>query len=427
VRVLVTGANGFIGSRVVAGLHAAGHEVVAATRHGTPIPGASSSVACDFSRDVDPAIWKPRLADIDAVVNCAGILRETKGDTFRRVHVDAPLALFRACAATGARRAIQLSALGEPQDGEFIASKHRCDQTLAELDLDWLVLRPGLVYSARGAYGGTALLRAFAAMSAVLPLPGDGSQPIRPIALEDLVAAIVAALAQPQARALIVELVGPQVLTLREYLLAWRRWFGLTSTRTLATPRWLADAAVAIGEWAGRGPLCRVIGNLLERGRIGGADALAQTQALLGRAPATLAQGLAQHPSDRRDFLQARWYLTRPLLLGTFALIWIASAAVGFCLPDPAAAATLPSWPAAWVRVATVAGSIADLTLGIALLSVRRTRVVAALMLTMVAIYTVAIGVSAPAHWMDPLGGLFKNFGLAAALIVLLMLDDERR
>ena len=427
MRVLVTGANGFIGSRVVAGLHAAGHEVVAATRHATPIPGASSTLACDFSRDIDPEIWKPRLTGLDAVVNCAGILRETRNDTFQRVHVDAPLALFRACAAAGVHRTIQVSALGEPQDGEFIASKHRCDQALAGLNLDWLVLRPGLVYSAHGAYGGTTLLRALAAMPAVLPLPGNGSQPIRPIALEDLVAAIIAALAQPQSRAQIVELVGPRVLTLREYLLAWRRWFGVASARTLATPRWLVTAAVAMGEWAGRGPLCRVIGNLLERGRTGGADALAQTQALLGRAPVTLAQALGQHPGDNRDFLQARWYLARPLLLGTLALIWIASAVIGFCLPASTAAVALPSWPAAWVRVATVAGSTADLALGIALLSGRHTRVVAAMMLTMIAVYTIGIGVSAPAHWLDPFGGLLKNFGLAAALIVLLMLDDARR
>src|SRR6476659_4142868 len=119
MRVLVTGANGFIGARVVAGLRDAGHAVVAAQR----LALAADAIACDFARDIAAETWKPRLAGIDAVVNCAGILRETSGDTFARVHVDAPLALFRACAATGVRRVIQLSALGEAEDGEFIASK----------------------------------------------------------------------------------------------------------------------------------------------------------------------------------------------------------------------------------------------------------------------------------------------------------------
>jgi uncharacterized protein YbjT (DUF2867 family) len=426
MRVLVTGANGFIGSRVVAGLCAAGHQVVAAMRH-TASVGASSNIACDFSRDIDPEIWRPRLAGINAVVNCAGILRETGADTFQRVHVDAPLALFRACAAAGVRRVIQLSALGEPQDGEFIASKHRCDRALAELDLDWLVLRPGLVYSAQGAYGGTVLLRALAAMPGVLVLPGDGSQLIRPIALEDLVAAIVAALAQPQTLGQVIELVGPEMLMLREYLSAWRRWFGLRSARVLATPRWMCNAAVAIGEWSGRGPLCRVIGNLLERRRVGGADAPARAQALLGRAPAPLAQSLARQPSDSRDFLQARWYLARPLVLAALAIVWIGSGIVGFSLSHAVAAAALPGWPPLFVRMAALLGSLANIVLGFALLTGWATRRVLGLMLLMVLGYTLLIGIGAPMHWLDPFGGLLKNISIMALIIVLLALDTGRR
>ncbi len=427
MRVLVTGANGFIGPSVVAGLHAAGHEVVAAMRRCAPAAGAHSVIACEFSRDVDTEIWKQRLAGIDAVVNCAGILRETGTDTFQRVHVDAPLALFRACAASGVRRTIQLSALGEPDDGEFIASKHRCDRALAELDLDWLVLRPGLVYSAHGAYGGTTLLRALAAMPGMLLLPSDGSQAICPITLEDLVAAIVAALAQPQRRAQIIELVGPMRLTLREYLLAWRTWFGLKATRVVATPRWMSNVAVAFGEWWGRGPLCRVIANLLERERVGSADASAQTQALLGRAPATLAQVLAQRPSDSRDLLQARWYLARPLLLAALAIVWIGSGMVGFSLSHAVATAALPGWPEAFVRVAALLGSLANIVLGFTLLTGWATRRVLGLMLVTVLGYTLLIGIGAPMHWLDPFGGLLKNISIVALIAVLLALDTDRR
>ena len=423
MRVLVTGANGFIGARVVTALRDAGYAVVAAMRHAA----APDTVGCDLARDIDAETWKPRLAGVDAVVNCAGILRETRADTFARVHVDAPMALFRACAELGVRRVIQLSALGEPEDGEFIASKHRCDQALAALDLDWLVLRPGLVYSARGAYGGTTLLRAFAALPGAIVVPGDGTQQMRPLALEDLVAAIAAALARPRYRGQILELVGPDVLSLRDYLAAWRHWFGLDATRTITTPRVLANAVVAIGEASGRGPLCRVIANLLERGRIGGVDAPARTQALLGCAPVPLAQALAQRPSDARDWLQARWYFVRPLLLGTLALTWIASGIVGWSISSSTAAAALPAWPPAFVNATTWGCSAVDIALGVALLSGRRPRVVLGLMLALVALYTLGIGVLVPAHWLDPFGGLLKNFAIAAALLTLLMLAAPRR
>lgn len=424
MRVLVTGANGFIGSHVVAGLRAAGHDVVPAVRRAAA--DENRVVTGDFSRDIDPEVWRPRLVGIDAVVNCAGILRETHDDTFQRVHVDGPLAMFRACATSGVRRVIQLSALGEAEDGEFIASKHRCDRSLAQLDLDWLVLRPGLVYSAHGAYGGTTLLRALAALPGVLVLPYDGNQRLRPLALEDLVDAIVAALAQPPRNG-IIELVGPEVLTMRDYLSAWRRWFGLNARRTVATPHWLANATIGIGEWYGRGPLCRVIANLLERTRIGDADAPARTQALLGRAPTALAQSLAQRRSDAGDFLQARWYFARPVLLLALAVVWIGSGIVGFSLSDAVATAALPGWPPPFVHAAALFGSLADLALGFALLTAWRTRLVLGVMLIAVLAYTVLIGIGGAVHWLDPFGGLLKNVTIIALLLTLLAMDTGRR
>lgn len=321
MRVLVTGANGFLGASIVSALRGAGHEVVAAVRN--PSEGSGAEIACDLARDVDAEVWKPRLIGIGAVINCAGILRETHTDTFQRVHVDGPLALFRACADCGVRRVIQLSALGEPQDGEFIASKHRGDAALAQLDLDWLVLRPGLVYSVHGAYGGTSLLRALAALPVILPLPRDGTQSLRPLAVEDLAGAMVAALTRPQVCSQVLELVGPEILTLREYLLAWRGWFGLRRPRVIELPQPLVALTVALGEWWGRGPLCRAIANLLERRRVGADAALARMRELLGVRPQALATVLAAHPSSEGDLREARWYAWRIVLdvaLGVAAL-----------------------------------------------------------------------------------------------------------
>lgn len=321
MRVLVTGAKGFLGSRIVAALREAGHEVVAAVRNPETVSGPA--LACDFARDIDPETWKPRLIGIDAVINGAGILRETRADTFQRVHVDAPLALYRACVACGVRRVIQLSALGAPEDGEFIASKHRGDAALAQLDFDWLVLRPGLVYSAHGAYGGTSMLRALAALPGILPLPRDGMQSVRPLAAEDLAQAMVAALARPHVRGQVLELVGPEILTLRDYLVAWRHWFGLRDPLVIRTPQPLVTLAITLGEWWGRGPLCRAIANLLERRRIGADDALARMQAQLGIVPQSLGQALAARASDPRDLREARWYAWR-VLLGALAFVTVA-------------------------------------------------------------------------------------------------------
>ena len=93
-----------------------------------------------------------------------------------------------------------------------------------------------------------SLLRAMATLPGVLLVPGDGSQQLRPIAAEDLACVVVAALASPQWRGKVIEVVGPEILTLRDYLLAWRAWFGLPTPRVVATPKPLVNVTVALGE-----------------------------------------------------------------------------------------------------------------------------------------------------------------------------------
>lgn len=109
----------------------------------------------DFARMTTPESWRETLRGVDAVVNAAGILRETGRQTFARIHIGGPLALARACVEAGVKRFVQISALGQPGDGEFIASKHRFDEALLALSLEAVVLRPSVVYAASGSYGGT--------------------------------------------------------------------------------------------------------------------------------------------------------------------------------------------------------------------------------------------------------------------------------
>jgi len=70
----------------------------------------------------------------------------------------------------------------EPGERRVIASKHRGDQALAALILDWLVLRPGLVYSTHGAYGARRCCGHWPAFRCDVCYRGDGMQKLRPLA-----------------------------------------------------------------------------------------------------------------------------------------------------------------------------------------------------------------------------------------------------
>src|SRR5215510_7235358 len=202
MRVLVTGAYGLIGAACLARLARDGHELVGA---GRSIADASRRypfarwVFADFDRLTEAVAWRPLLQDIDAknidaVVNCVGVLQDGARDDTRRVHVAATCALFDACAAAGVRRVIQISAIGAASDGptEFARTKAEADAYLAALDLDWLILRPALVLSSV-AFGGTAMLRGIAAMPCVVPVIGAG-QRIQVISVEDVAETVARAL-----------------------------------------------------------------------------------------------------------------------------------------------------------------------------------------------------------------------------------------
>ncbi|MGB8715844.1 MAG: DoxX-like family protein [Rhodanobacteraceae bacterium] len=430
MRVLVTGAYGFIGAHIVAALTAARHEVVCAVRGArkdSRFPGLKS-IACDMSRDVREDVWLPRLAGIEAVVNVAGILRERGADSFAAVHEKAPMALFRACQQRGIRCVIQVSALGDPADGEFIASKHRCDDDLATLDIDWLVLRPSLVYSARGSYGGTSLLRALAGLPFLLPLPAEGDQSLQPIAAEDVGLAVVAALTPTACRREVVELVGPEVMSLRDYLLAWRRWLGFPQPRTLVVSPALVRWGAMLGEHLGKGPLGLTMARMLERGNVGSADASTRLGQCLGLAPRSLLRALAEAPSHTQDRWHARLYFLLPLMRVMAALLWIGSGVVGWLLPPTDLLAAAPSAslsPGVLLALARFAAS-ADLVLGVLCLLRWRPPLVLSLMLMMLLGYTFFIGIMWPGLWLDPYGGLLKNLPLLAALAVLLVTEERR-
>ncbi|ULU25885.1 DoxX-like family protein [Dyella terrae] len=431
MRVLVTGAYGFIGSHIVAALVAADHDVVCAVRGArldSRFPGLRA-VACDMSRDVTPEVWLPRLDGIDAVVNCAGILREQRGDRFDTVHVQAPVALYQACLHAGVQRVVQISALGHADDGEFIASKHRGDEQLASMPLDATILRPSLVYSAHGSYGGTSLLRAMAALPGVIVVPRAAVAPcVQPIAAEDVALAVVASLARATQSVEILELVGPKAMGLAEYLQDWRRWLGLRAARLWLVPTALVRVACRVGERLGQGPLGETMQRMLEHGNLGQAGALERMHERLGLSPRTLQRALAESPSHVQDRWHARLYLALPLLRVTLALLWLASGVIGWMLSSDTVAASAqggPLSPEATLMLARATATL-DLLLGALCLLRWRPRLVLGGMLLMLLGYTIGIGMLWPMHWLDPLGGLLKNVPLMAAIAVLLLTEEKR-
>ncbi len=159
IRVVLLGANGFIGSHVLAALLARGHRVRALRRSVGMRSAVAELAAAEASGQL---VWQQAslqsmttaeawlasgwLDGVEVVINCVGILRQRFGERYADVHHLMPKALAQACAQRGVRL-IHTSALGLHANAKsrFLSSKLLGEQAVQASGADHCIVRPSLI------------------------------------------------------------------------------------------------------------------------------------------------------------------------------------------------------------------------------------------------------------------------------------------
>jgi len=205
MRILLTGATGFVGGHVAAAL-AAGNTVIAPARGaGGALPPGVQRVP--FSEDLAAlaAAHKP-----DAVVNLLGII---SGD-FGLVHVEYTRRLLAGAAAAGVKKFVQMSALGasETSPSAYQRSKAAAERLVAASGLPYAIARPSIIAGAGQKL--TARLVAAARWTPLLAAPAGLR--VAPVPVET-VAACFRRLTEDPAVNGIYELAGPREMSMSDY------------------------------------------------------------------------------------------------------------------------------------------------------------------------------------------------------------------
>jgi uncharacterized protein YbjT (DUF2867 family) len=273
VKVLVTGATGFIGPRVVHALRAHGRDVRALVRsaaRGRQLAAWGAELA---TGDVTDADSLRRAVDGCAqVVHLVAIIRGRPSD-FERVMTQGTEHLVAAAKEAGVERFVLMSALGVTEESKealpYYAAKWAMEQRVAGAGIEHTIFRPSFVFGRDGGVLPTFIRQV--RLSPVVTVIGPGAQRSQPIWVEDVAEYFACSVEHPQAANRTFELGGPDTVDWNGLYLAIAKVLG-KRRRLVHVPFAVARTGARLTQWLPGAPLTTDQVKMLQ-----GADNVAST------------------------------------------------------------------------------------------------------------------------------------------------------
>jgi uncharacterized protein YbjT (DUF2867 family) len=221
MKVLMTGATGFVGTRLREVVRKEGHQVRLLVRKESAeavqktLPAGAYEIVYGDAFETNTCLHA--CDGCDAVIHLVGIIREfpSKGITFDELHRVATANVVDAARRTGAARFVHMSALGARDDAvsRYHRSKRAAERVVEDSGLRWTIFRPSWIFAPGDELSATIkdIVR-----KPVIPLINGGKALIQPVALEDVCACMAKALRMPETQGKTYELGGPDRVSYRE-------------------------------------------------------------------------------------------------------------------------------------------------------------------------------------------------------------------
>ena len=217
--VLVTGATGFLGRRVVPELLARRHQVRCLVHS----PGRERlfdhrEVEIHYGSVLNPESLGPAMHGVQSVVHLVGIIRTGRGSSFDRVHRQGTAIVAEAAKEAGAREIIYVSAMGATSDPKYpyLHSKRQAELQVTSSGMGYTILRPSVIFGEGDEF--MTALAGLVRLGPVVPVIGSGRNRMQPVAVEDVARCVADSVGNSLVKGRTINLGGPHRLSYNDLL-----------------------------------------------------------------------------------------------------------------------------------------------------------------------------------------------------------------
>ena len=213
-RIVVTGANGFVGKNLRNFLHKNKINVLGISRKN--FRKHASEVKIISTNILDPKL-QTKLKNYDALVHLIGIGRQSPKSTFKEINLNLTKNVIKACKNAGIKKIIFISGLGVSKNNQsdYFVSKYMAEREIMNSGLDYTIFRASYIM---GKTDHLTKILSIQIKKGIIVIPGSGKYRLQPIFVLDVAKIILEAVLEKKFSKKILDLAGPQKISFEDFV-----------------------------------------------------------------------------------------------------------------------------------------------------------------------------------------------------------------
>ena len=215
LKVVITGANGFVGKNVGKALAKKGISIIGIVRKGKDSSINFGDVI--FSKDLSENYLVSKLRGCSALLHFIGEGKQTVDSDYQTVNVGLTKNAIRLCRKAKIKKIIYISGLGVSKDTTFgyFISKFQAEQEIINSGLDYTIFRASYIIGKDDPLSNFLFKQM---KKGTMIIPGSGRYRLQPIFVGDVAGVIFQSIIQKKFSNKIIDLVGPKTVTFNDYV-----------------------------------------------------------------------------------------------------------------------------------------------------------------------------------------------------------------